>query len=343
GEAGAAYDAAAFDSRLNELGPPIATDYRLTWQYPPTMFLLVAPFALAPFALGAFAWSGGSALVFGAALRGAGVPWASILAIAASTSALQAFVTGQNGFMTAALLLGAALAPDRHPLVAGLCAAALSVKPQLGLLIPIAYAAAGCWRAFAVAALGAAALAGAATGVYGAAIWGDFAAGLGAVSDRVADGVYPLDKMATPFAFAKYAGLARPLAMAVHAGAALAAAGAVAIIWARVKAADLRAASLIAATFFVAPYAYYYDLILLAAPLAFLAVRAEREGWLAFERPAFAIIFFAPMAIGGGGADGGLAVGFVCVVLVAVCVLRRVRAGAPHAFRFAGQQSTGSG
>ncbi|MEL7239255.1 MAG: hypothetical protein AAGK78_10360, partial [Planctomycetota bacterium] len=45
----------------------------------------------------------------------------------------------------------------------GLAAALLTIKPQLGVLLPIAYLAGGYWRAFFYAAFGSIAFAGAAT------------------------------------------------------------------------------------------------------------------------------------------------------------------------------------
>ena len=48
GNAVMTYDPVAFEEHLLEVGPPRET-YKLTWQYPPTSFLLVLPLALLPF------------------------------------------------------------------------------------------------------------------------------------------------------------------------------------------------------------------------------------------------------------------------------------------------------
>src|SRR4029077_14185637 len=64
---------------------------------------------------------------------------------------------GQNALLTAGLFGAAALLLDRRPALAGLFFGALCYKPHFGLLVPVALAAGGHWRAFAAAFLSAAA------------------------------------------------------------------------------------------------------------------------------------------------------------------------------------------
>jgi len=83
---------------------------------------------------------------------------------------------GQNGFLSTALLGGAAVWLDRWPALAGVCLGCLAYKPQLGMIVPLALAAAGRWRCFAVAAATVAILAAAATLAFGTDIWPAFIA-----------------------------------------------------------------------------------------------------------------------------------------------------------------------
>ena len=85
---------------------------------------------------------------------------------------------GQNGFLSTALLGGAAVWLDRRPVLAGICLGSLAYKPQLGIIIPLALAAAGRWRCFAVAGATVLAMAAAATLAFGADIWPAFIAGM---------------------------------------------------------------------------------------------------------------------------------------------------------------------
>lgn len=334
GEAAAAYDEARFAEMLHEHGPP-KERYGLTWQYPPTYYFLVLPLALFGFAAGYAFWSGLGIVGYFATLRGLGLPPLFLFVILAAPSTTHAFITGQNGFITAALLGAAALYADKRPVLAGVAAAALTIKPQLGVLLPIAFAASGSWRAFIVAALGALALAGASMMAFGAAAWTAFFEGVSGAGDNLAAGLMPLFKMTTPFAALRFAGAPAEAAAAFQLLLTLGAAGAVALVWRRVRDAELRAAALISCVFFAAPYGFYYELIVLAFPMALIVKRAMRSGWLPFEQIAIAIVYAAPLYLPGERLREGASLGFAIVILAALCVFRRIEFEAPATFRFA--------
>ena len=81
---------------------------------------------------------------------------------------------GQNAFLTAALFGAATLCIDRRPITAGLLFGALCYKPHFGLLVPVALAAGGHWRAFAAAFAAAAALCSFSLMLFGWPTWSDF-------------------------------------------------------------------------------------------------------------------------------------------------------------------------
>jgi hypothetical protein len=329
-EAGKAYAVADFMAMLQEYSPakdPVS----LTWQYPPTYFFIVTPFGALDYVAAYALFALGTMAAYFGVLR-ARLPWFFILVIAASPTAFHALVTGQNGFLTATLLAIAALYPDKRPIVAGLAAALMTVKPQLGLLIPVAFAAAGCWRAFLVAALGSAALAGASVLVFGFDIWIAFIDGVAHAGDNLATGLMPLYKMATPYAAARLAGLPYEAALFAHCLFALAAAATVGIVWRNAKDGELKAATLVAAVFFAAPYGFYYELVILALPAALIAKRALASGWLRYEQAALALVFTLPMQLPGMATKTGLCLGFGVAALLAACVLRRVAHEEPDVF-----------
>ncbi|MGE0408316.1 MAG: glycosyltransferase family 87 protein [Amphiplicatus sp.] len=333
GKAAEIYEANAFEARLLEFDAP-RERYGLTWQYPPTYFFLTLPLAFLAYTPGYILWTGATAGAFFWALRGVGFRGLFLFVILASPVTFQAVITGQNGFLTAALLIVAALYPDKRPIAAGLAAALLTVKPQLGLLLPVAYLAGGCWRAFVVAAAGTALLAAASIGAFGIETWTAFFASLGDVSDNLAAAQMPLYKMATPFAAARLAGLPAEAAGLCHIVMALVAASLVALVWRRVKDADLRAAALCAGVFFAAPYAYHYELVILALPAAIVARRGLGEGWLKYERAGLAALFFLPLTLPGDAKALGLSFGFLVVALLAAIVLRRIAHARPALFKF---------
>src|ERR1700691_3258971 len=86
---------------------------------------------------------------------------------------------GQNGFLSTALMGGAAVWLDRRPELAGLCLRCLAYKPQLGINVPLALAVARRWRAFAVASASVLVLVSAATLAFGLDIWPPFVADMG--------------------------------------------------------------------------------------------------------------------------------------------------------------------
>lgn len=324
GHAAALYDPKAFEESLQRLGPPVKK-FGLTFQYPPSYLFLILPLALFGFVPGFIVWAGAGAAAFFASLRAAGVRGLFLFVILTAPSTFHAVITGQNGFLTAALLIAAGYHADRRPILAGLAAALLTVKPQFGVLLPVAYLAAGCWRAFLTAAAGAVLLAGASVLTFGLTSWAAFISAFHLASDNLAGGRFPLFKMATAFAAARMAGLPVAAAYALQIAFAFAAALLVGLVWRRVKDADLRAAVLCAAAFLATPYGYYYEFVILAFPLAVVARRALEEGWLQYEQWIVAALFIAPLWLPGETRHYGLSYAFLIVLAVLACVLRRLR------------------
>ncbi len=323
GNAAAMYDAANFEAHLLDVGPP-RDSYKLTWQYPPTAYLLIAPLAFLPYVFGLVLWIGGTAAVFFTTLRRIGVPLLGLFIILASPVTLHAVVTGQNGFLTASLLAIAALYGRDKPIIAGLAAAALTFKPQLGLLIPVAWIAAGYWRAFGVAAIGSLVFAAVSILAYGPEVWLAFFGGAVETSGRVADGIMPLYKMVTPYAWTKHLTGSSLIAGAVGAIAAIASIIVVFRVWRAKIELDLKAATLCVAVFFAAPYGFYYELTILVLPMVILVRHGIKDGWLAYEQLLLAGLFLLPMTLPGNATVIGFSTGFPIVALTAICVARRL-------------------
>ena len=196
GDALASYDVAWFENQLQEIGPAVDY-YGLTWQYPPTYFLFVAPFALLPYKLACLAWLGAGLGFFTWVLRQLPIRRFGLIIALTSPFLLTAAMQGQNSFFFGGLLILAATLAGTRPVLAGVAAGLLTMKPQLGLLIPFAFAAAGCWRAFGTAAVTGLALAGISLLIFGLDGWSAFADSLGRDhGDLEAGGVlYPYARM----------------------------------------------------------------------------------------------------------------------------------------------------
>ncbi|MEQ1929366.1 MAG: glycosyltransferase family 87 protein [Parvularculaceae bacterium] len=322
GEAAGAYDAEKFAGRISAAFPT-GGDIRLSWQYPPTMLALIAWLALLPYlvAYGSWAFAGGA--IYLAGLRPLLSNRLALFAVLASPAAMQAFITGQTGLLTGGLLALAAWNADRRPVLAGLAAGILTFKPQLGLLIPVAFAAAGAWRAFAIAAITALLLCAATTLALGVEVWRAFFAAIAEHSGRMQSDVFPFEKLVSVYGGAVMVGAPFGAAMAAQAAASLFLAGSTWIFWRRVKAPDLRLAALCAAALLAAPNAFYYELTLVLPALLVVARRGVEGGWLRGERPFLAALWIAPMTVLSFGEQPGPPVGFLAAACALALVVRR--------------------
>ena len=318
------YESAFFQEKLLELGPP-RDAYTLTWQYPPTYFLAIWFLAFLPFGLGYVAWTGGSFALFALLIRNAGVRGHALIYVLAAPVVFHAIITGQNGFFAASLLLGATLYADKRPIVAGLCAAILTMKPQLGVLLPFAFLAAGCWRAFFVAAAGTIALVLASVAAFGIESWVVFIDGITTASENVSSGVMPLFKMPTVFAAFSLAGAPKFLVIAMQIIGAAVALGMTIYVWRRHKNNALRAGIVCVGAYFVSPYLFYYELVIISAPIALLALEAQKNGWRPFDHLFLMALFLMPLFAVGEPRKAGLNIGFVVTTMAFIYIVRQMR------------------
>lgn len=334
GETAEIYVEDFFEQRLHDNGFP-AERSGLTWQYPPTYYFAVLPLAFLAFVPGYIFWSGGTALAYFGAMRAIGFDKLFLFVILASPVTFHAIITGQNGFISATLLAVAAYYPDKRPIVAGIAAALMSVKPQFGFLLPIAFLAGGCWRAFFVAATGTISLGVGSVVAFGLETWPAFFESAKVIAHNLVIGRLPLYKMTTTFTAVRLLDWPPIAAQILQASTAIAAALAVGVVWRRVKDADLRAAALLACVFMTTPYGYYYELVILALPIALLVRRGMEQGWMRGEQALLVGVYMLPMFMPGDAKRLGLSLGFAIVLLAVFCVFRRIAHDYPHTFRLA--------
>ena len=118
----------------------------LYWSYPPHLLFLIWPFSLLGFLPSYIVWCvAGLALYVWAAVAG-GVDRKYWLFLAVAPAVAVNVFLGQNGFLTAALLIGGLANLDRRPIIAGILFGILTIKPQFGLLLPVLLVLNGHWR-----------------------------------------------------------------------------------------------------------------------------------------------------------------------------------------------------
>ncbi len=120
--------------------------------YPPSFLVLSIPFNLLPIWPSCIAWLAAGPLAIALAGRRLGFSAATIALALLSPPSLFCLTVGQcSMFVSAALLLALGLA-DTAPVLAGIAAGCVAIKPLSGVLLPIVYIASRNGRAF-VAAL----------------------------------------------------------------------------------------------------------------------------------------------------------------------------------------------
>jgi hypothetical protein len=289
----AVYDARRFAARQQEalgLSAPIV----LPWIYPPSMLFFTELPARFSLEAGYFIWEAQFLALFLLALWRIWPNPVAILIVAASPAVFRAVITGQNGLLTSALLAFAVMLAARKPVGAGAAAALLTVKPQFGLLLPVAYAAGKHWRAFVFAAFFSAAFFLASVIVYGPGSWSAFLDALSANPARFGEEGSPLDRMMAPFGAAMHLGAPRPAAIAVQICATLLIVAYTGFVFSKTREVNVRLVAIATAAPLATPYALHYDTAILAPGLFALARLASEKGWLPSEKIGLLILFLAP-------------------------------------------------
>jgi len=242
------------------------------WSYPPHVLLFVWPLGLLPYMAAWALWSlAGLALYL--LVAAGGVRSAKTLAgLAAAPAVGVNLFFGQNGFFSAALIIGAVRELDRRPLVAGVCLGLLTVKPQLGVLFPLALILSGRWRCLAAAAATAAVLALVTAAIFGPQVWRDYVEKVVPYQSEVMTRFHGpfLAMMPTAFATGRLWNTSTTVAWMFQAPFTIFALAAVTWTFIKRRESLLSAGVLVTASFVITPYVYVYDMVVLGWVIAIL-------------------------------------------------------------------------
>lgn len=262
GEALATFDMARLGAEHN-----VKPEDWMPWLYPPAYLYVIAPFGAMSFAWAFLLSNILSVALLAWAVRPftAKVP-ALWLAVALAPAAIPALLLGQNSVAWLAVLILAlsALRDGRHVL-AGICIGCLTLKPQLGLMIPIALLAAGLWRTILSASVTTIMLAGLPTLTLGLEYWSLLANRLAEQSERLAFSIVDLFLMVGPYFLMTLVGLPPDLALWGQWAISTLSAVFVFALWRSRRAGfDAKAAGLLIAILLSAPYLWYYEAVIMA-------------------------------------------------------------------------------
>jgi hypothetical protein len=278
-----------------------------SFAYPPVFLLFAAPLARLPYLAALTLWEGTSLALYLWALAwlwrrhsGRRANWTCLALALAFTATFVNLTHGQNGFLSAALFALAFTLFEDNAIAAGVCLGLLVFKPQLGLVVPFALAAGGRWRSFAGASATIIALAVAATLAFGIETWRGFLAASAFSRAAILDhGAVGYEKMVSLFAAMRLWNAPLAFAYGVQALAALAAIAATVWLWRSPADPRVKGAILCLATLLVTPFAFDYDLMVLAPALTLLAADGFANGFLPFRRALLAALWLIPIAARG--------------------------------------------
>jgi hypothetical protein len=264
---------------IHRAAQKIAPDIH-TWSaffYPPTWLLVCVPLALLKPETSAILWMATTTTLFIAAIWPV-LPRRSIAVglVLICTLAFDNYLSTQNGLLIASIFILAVRWFDPWPVLSGACLGFLVLKPQFGIVVPFALAAAGRWRVFVAAALTALALVGLSVLAFGIDTWGAFA------------NVIPLIpgwlKFERPGLLLSVVGAMRILgasngaAWLAQAMTTVAACAITATIGARSRDPAVLGSAICVGALLASPWVHDYDLAILMFPLAWLLDRITDRG-----------------------------------------------------------------
>jgi hypothetical protein len=264
------------------------------WIYPPMFYLVVLPLALLPFFWSYVAFMASTFLAYVAVLRKTAASSSALMAVLGFPAVCLNFVEGQNGFLVTALFGGALLLLPARPLWAGFLIGLLTIKPQLGLLLPIALLCGRQWGALGAATVTSLLFLGISLVVLGPATLPAFLGGLSDFSTWAAGNRGLLLSAPTLFSFLHLLGLSTGLATLLHFIVAGAVAAATGWTWYVCRDTELRSAVLVAGSLLISPYLLDYDLVCLSLAIAWFVRYGMRRGWKPWEREVLVLAWLLP-------------------------------------------------
>ncbi len=259
------------------------------WPYPPTALLLAVPISRLPLGLGLMLYSVATPLLLLAALRLGRLNWPVCIAVAVSPAVLDSALAGQNGALTAALLLAGLLTLHRRPVLAGALLGLLVIKPQLAIVIPFCLVAGRQWRPLLAAAASSAACMLLSALVFGLDAWADYLLRTPAFISTYLEAPWHAGPeqliFASAFMAARSLGAGLDLAYLLQTATILLCAGLSWRVWrSQAFEPERRAAATVGLAMLACPWIHSYDMPALAAAIAILYPRTPRTarpllGW----------------------------------------------------------------
>lgn len=222
--------------------------------------------------------------------------WPAILLAPSTLVNIQA---GQNGFLTAGFFVIGFSQLRSRPYFSGVLFGLLTVKPQLGVLIPIALLAGRHWKAIISAVCTTGILVAASMAAFGAHVWSAYFMTAAAFHRDVFEhgqGIFLL-KMPTVFIGSRILGFDAAVGYSLQLVMAAAVATLIGFALRRPGNDRLNLSLIAFGTFLVTPFAFGYDMTLTSVAVLVLLTQCVREGFWPGERIVLALVWMLPIGL----------------------------------------------
>ena len=266
------------------------------WSYPPHFLLMVAPLGLLGYLGALVLWSVVTVALYAVA---AGYPRPATMAfLAAAPATLVNIGCGQTGALAAAFLFAGLRLMHTRPAFSGILFGLLTVKPQLGLLVPLVLLVERRWTVIAWAGLTTLALAALSAVIFGPELWSVYLRQNFAVTRSYLEvGTGPfMDMVPSTFMALRRQGVSLEIAYAVQAVVAVLVAIGAVLVWRSAAPRDFKVALTGIAALLATPYAHNYDMtvISLGVLAGYTLVGADTAVW---RRACLTLIWLLPIAM----------------------------------------------
>lgn len=271
--------------------------YGVGWYYPPTFLLFVQPLGRMPYLLALFVWLAVTLILFMAVLSRISTHHIILPLCLIFPGTYVNFIFGQNAFLSGILLGGGLLLLDHFPIVAGLCFGLLTYKPPLVVLVLFALIIGRYWKSLIGAFISSLIVTLASIIMFGSSLWVEYFKVMSIPMHQLEMGQAPWNIMPTFFSAVLSAGFGVRAAYLVQGAVMAAVLVGVAWVWRRKTSIAIRGSVLVLGTLLFTPYAFIYELALLALPLSWLWEEGHLHGRLPGELFILLLGWFLPLAV----------------------------------------------
>jgi hypothetical protein len=316
----------------------------MPWTYPPQFTVIAMGLAIPPVGLAYCLFTGLTLALYVLVLSRIAEPLLPGVVVAMLMTFVILIRTGQNGFLTGALIGWFLLAFEQRKASAGVPLGLMVIKPHLAAGIALLGLLGKRFAALAIAAVVVVATSILAAAILGSGISRAFMNAVHEATALLAAGHYPLFRMTSIYACLRSFGLDAETALALHAIGAVIAVLSIVGLWFKAKTPRLVMAGTMVGSLFISPYNYDYDLSILGLAIALVLpdLLARTRSWeivllcgLTWLTTGWGILVYSIVILGGRTDPSRIgndtvywslsAIGLTILVIAAARILRRDR------------------